>query len=413
METFSAAWAEFESATLLGKLGVVAIIISIMTPVVALVAWLMRRIVIRDLAIARKRVELLEQQVDNEKKDRKLQSSKALSLAKRLEEESPIEVLAMADKELTPNHNNQVRAVRIVEEGFLRIFESTYEICFRLAVHCGSFAQIDKSLSKPAWYFSEIALAIKDTGDIRFLRDGLRELDASLAEASGQFDPTAPEWNDYEFLPNLSRADEVRPLLRSLNDKISKLVREHKLFEAMRLVSRAGYIARVSLPPTDRFVVITQANAIGVLIGIGSFKEAASLAREVLSLMRGSKDPSYPEESMEVLQVRHLYAAAMAKSGDAAAATREAKDTADILEKVHGPEEFITIATRSIETNAEVMGKPDTPRMHFSNQGAAVVSGDHERDVAIEVTHHLDRILGQDHSVTKDAREVAERDQEE
>jgi len=214
--------------------------------------------------------------------------------------------------ELEANRGSPELGLAQLANGFAAVRDDLRSALYKLSRHYYATASDTdvESLGK-AWYFSGIVSAIRDGEDVRLLRDGLRETDAVAAQAEGLYDPSAPEWNQFESIPGFSKTrQEIKHLLGVMSQRAHTLLNTGEVMKANRLQAKTLYIANLHFGPTSEEVLTIRGNSAGMCAAISAWESVLSHAQFVADEL--TKQSNVADQRW-LHMMRHLVVAALMK----------------------------------------------------------------------------------------------------
>lgn len=273
----------------------------------ALIGW-----VIRERLLRRKEKEHLWELVKNLKGQVAAGKAREATLNARLGLQAPR--CWLEHYELEVNRGRPELGLAQLAKGFAAVRDDLRSALYKLSRHYYATASdTDADSRRMAWYFSTIASAIRDDEDVRLVRDGLRENDAEAARAEGLYDPSAPDWNQFESIPGFSSTEqEIAHLLKVMNNRARELANTGKAMKANRLQARTLYIANLHFGPTSQEVLTIRGNAAGMCALILAWESVLSHAQFVADAL---KKQGSGADQRRLHMMRHLMVAALMKLG--------------------------------------------------------------------------------------------------
>lgn len=348
---------EFANASLWGQLGFSSTVVTLLGGIVALAAWVSRRRVMGDLALAQMRAKNLEEQVLVEKKHLESCNARLSSVVDRLHVESFQELLSIcgqvADYNTSNVGGNLIKKVIEVDAGFNSRINTLREVSLRLSLLWLSQVSGDVPIAaSKAEYFAKIAQALIDDDEARYQLDLVREFRATAALDLGTYNPASPEWHSFSLLPGNVDIKSLTDLLENLNLRMLKATHSTEEHYALRLAARLSFLTQFINPPWHWVALNLGVNISGVYARFDQFDAIMQNADRFLALMKQSKDKNYSDESLYYLVIASHRAQALLGKGLTREAEVDAKEILPRIQKLVGIKHPLYKGTHSISNGS-------------------------------------------------------------
>jgi tetratricopeptide (TPR) repeat protein len=304
-------WTDFSARPPLDQVSIAFSIVLPIAGATGTLTWLVvRRLFQKEVGLLENEVKSLTGRLAVRTTERDTALERVRTLEAQLADVNPRDWLAAFEKDRSLGNDN--RAIETLRDGFERVAPDLRKAVMELA--WDQFTRGDAERPhhfSEAWRLSAIARAISIGDDVAELRDGLREIDAEIAQRTGRYDSSDPKWDVFEQAKGLDDPAAAAQTTDALIQRAQQSTRNGRYWEAERMARRAETIARRSEGPEAQRALVAGFGRVQAILLQDRREEALSAVDALLSVEERVQGPAHPG----TLATRHLRADTLNRLG--------------------------------------------------------------------------------------------------